>query len=217
MCKYMFVILFGSLFWLGSTKSAKAGVGLEPYVSISEKKTIKSNRETGTQEEKIVQRQEYGIKGYVSFWRLFKLQLSLGQSEVSTTQSETEIVDEYGEIDFAEDADLSGQTEGVDNTLIEGQKKGKFSLVIDPSFSIFIMRAFAGVTAIQRTVEVQQEGVTLDKVVPEPTYKPHMGAGLGVRLSRKMYAIAEYEFYLYSFPEMEPFERSVSISYGISI
>lgn len=200
-----------------ASQQAYAGIGVEPYVSISEKKSVKSNRTTGLQEETVVQRQEFGLKGYVSFWTLFKLQLSVGQSEVETTQSENEIVDEYGEIDFAADADLSGQTAGVDSTLIETQRRGKFSLVLDPSFSIFIARAYFGVTAVQRIVEVQQEGITLDKVEPDPTYKPHMGFGLGVRLSPRMYAVAEYEFYLYSFPEMEPFERSLNIGYGISI
>lgn len=200
-----------------SSANAYADVGVEPYISISEKKYIKTNRTTNVQEEKVVQRQEYGFKGYVSFWRIFKAQLSLGQSKVSTTESETEMVDEYGEIDFGADADLSGSTPGIDKTVIETQNKGKFSLVFDPGFSIFIARAYAGVTARQRIVEIQEEGVTLDKLEPEPTYKPHMGFGLGVKISPKMYAVAEYEFYLYSFPEMEPFERSVTLGYGISL
>ena len=196
---------------------AFARVGLEPYVSISEKKSIKTNKESGLQEEELVQRQEFGMKGYISFWRLFKAQLSVGQSKVSTTQSENELVDEYGEIDFAADADLSGQTPGLDKTLIETQNKGKFSLVFDPGFSVFIARFYGGVTATERIEEIQEEGVTLDKVEPEPTYKPHMGFGAGIRFSAKMYAVAEYEFYLYSFPEMEPFERSVTLGYGISL
>ena len=199
------------------TGTSRADIGIAPYLSISEKKSIKTNRETGVEEQEIIQKQEYGLKGYVSFWKIFKLQLSVGTSEVTTTQSELELVDDYGEIDFASDADLSGQTAGIDTSLLETQNKGKLSFVLDPSFSIFLTRAYFGVTATQRIVEVKQEGVTLDKVEPEPTYKPHMGFGLGVKLSRKMYAMAEYEFYLYSFPEVSPFERSVSISYGISI
>lgn len=198
-------------------ESAFARFGVEPYLSISEKKTIKTNKDTGVQEETVVQRQEYGFKGNLSLSKLFKLQLSLGQSEVSTTQSETELVDEYGEIDFAADANLSGRTPGIDATLIETQRKGKFSVVLDPSFSIFLARAYFGVTATQRIVEVQEEGITLDKVEPEPTYNPHMGFGLGVRISPRNYVMAEYEFYLYSYPEMQPFERSVSIGWGIGI
>jgi len=49
------------------------------------------------------------------------------------------------------------------------------------------------------------------------TYKPTASAGAGVRIGRTMYFMAEYGFFFYKFPETKPFEREVSVSYGVSL
>lgn len=206
---YLTLLVFSSL--------AEAKFSFEPYASISEKKSITSNISDGTQNTKIIMRKEAGFRSYLHFNDTIKLQLSVGQSNVENTQNETDIIDTYGEIDFSADADLSGQTSSIDTTIIETQNKAKFSLIIDPKYKEFIFRGYAGVTAMQRIVEIKQDGTTLDKVNPDPTYKPHMGFGIGYKVTNRTYAIAEYEFYLYSFPEFEPFERSVSVGYGVSL
>ena len=99
-------------------------------------------------------------------------------------------------------------------------------MTFDPGFWIFIMRAKAGVTATQRIVDTEQALVDADtgestiakrSVTTGPTYKPHSGFGFGVRLGRTMYFMAEYNMFHYKFPEIEPFEREVAVSYAVSL
>ncbi|RZA12750.1 MAG: hypothetical protein EOP10_30880 [Proteobacteria bacterium] len=102
-------------------------------------------------------------------------------------------------------------------SLTETQRIGKFSLMIDPSFSIFIMRAKIGVTARQRIIEKAEAGRPDQKIEAPITYKPHSGVGVGIKFGPKMYFMAEYEMYHYAAPKLEPFERELSVSYNVSI
>lgn len=210
-------ILIG-LFFLLSADGVLAGISIGPYASIKSTKSVKpgqKNKQTET--ETIKQRNEAGLRASVGFFRLMKLQLSVGQSKLTTTEKTSLVKDEYGDIDYEKDMNM--KTDNPDNEIkiTETQNIGQTSLIIDPSFSIFILRAKAGVTAQQRIIETEQVGEEKQKLTFGPTYKPHSGVGAGVRLGGRAYFIAEYNFYHYKFPEIEPFERELNVSFGLSL
>ncbi|MEZ4743929.1 MAG: hypothetical protein R3B45_16030 [Bdellovibrionota bacterium] len=194
-----------------------AGITIAPYYSVSSTKSITTKQSQGTETEKISQREEKGLKAGISFWRLFKLQLAVGQNFKTTTTTEQEITDEYDEIDFNSELDTSTRTPGKSTKIKDTQNKAKLSIVLDPGFWIFIARLKAGVTATQRKIEVFEEDQLISKVDPEPTYKPHAGVGLGIKFTRRMYGMIEYNFFFYKFPKPEPFEREAAISFAFSI
>ncbi|MES2745277.1 MAG: hypothetical protein V4655_07610 [Bdellovibrionota bacterium] len=196
--------------------SVFAGVEFAPYVSIKSTKSVTPGK-NNTEDQSIKQRQEYGIRAGVSFWRLFKTQLSLGQSKTTTTHQTNNAVDEYSEVDFNKDFNMDTSDPANTMSLTETQRIGKFSLMIDPSFSIFIMRAKIGVTARQRIIEKAEAGRPDQKIEAPITYKPHSGVGVGIKFGPKMYFMAEYEMYHYAAPKLEPFERELSVSYNVSI
>lgn len=198
--------------------AAFAGVTISPYVSVKSTKSVKPEKKDKSKEsETVKQRQEYGVRGSLTFWRLFGLSLGVGQSKLTTTHKVRDAKDEYGEINYAEDMNMSTDHPEQEIKITETQRNAKVTVSIDPSFSIFILRAKAGVTAQQRIIETEQTDADPQSKVFGPTYKPHSGFGLGVKFSRKMYAMAEYSFNHYKFPEIEPFEREVTVSFSISI
>ncbi len=194
---------------------ANARIIFEPYVSIASTKTLKPNRAKGTESETISERKEGGLKAGIKLGSFFSLYGAVGQSKQTTTTTQSQIVDQFGQIDFEKDLDT--RTSGKETKLLETQNKAKVGLDINPSFWIFIVRTTVGVAATQRLVKAYEEDVLLKNINPEPTYKPFAGAGLGVRLGPKMFALAQYNFNFYMFPKKEPFEREVNISYGISL
>ncbi len=214
-------------FWQGAlvssfllvSSNAWAGLTISPYVSIKSTKSVTPGKKDKTKEnETIKQRQEYGVQASLSFWRLFKTQVSVGQSKMTTTQKVSEVTDDYGKIDVS--SDLNMDTSQPDNQvkLTETQRVGKFSLLIDPSFSIFIMRFKIGVTAMQRIIEKDELGVGTESITVGPKYNPHSGVGAGIRFSSRMYFMAEYNFFHYNYPtKVEPFERELAVSYNVSI
>ncbi|MDD1421225.1 porin family protein [Dolichospermum sp. ST_sed1] len=213
-------LFFLSLITMNSvlfSTSAHARITFEPYYSVSSTKSLKPNKKASTETEKISQREEKGLRAGISFWRLLGLNLSVGQNFKTTTTQEQEIVDEYGEIDFNKEIDSTTKIPGVETKIKDTQNKAKATFVFDPGFWIFVARMKVGVTATQRITEVFIADEKTQEVRPDPTYKPHAGAGLGVRLSPRMFGMIEYNFFFYKFPETEPFEREASISFGFSI
>lgn len=203
---------------LAGAPRAQAGVTIAPYVSIKSTKSIKPNAKDKSQEnETVAQRKEAGIRAGLSLGSLFSLQLSAGQNKLTTTQKTQDAKDEYGQIDYQKDLNMSTEAPDTAVKITETQRNGKVSLVIDPSFSIFILRAKAGVTATQRILETEVTGKDKVTLNPPPTYKPHSGFGVGIRFSPSMYAMAEYNFLHYAFPKIQPFEREVAVSFALSI
>ncbi|MEI8025503.1 MAG: hypothetical protein WCI18_04060 [Pseudomonadota bacterium] len=200
---------------LSLSQLAKAGIIFEPYLSIASTKSIKPNRAKGTESETISERKEGGLKAGIKLGSFFSLYGAVGQSKQTTTTTQSQIVDQFGQIDFEKDLDT--RTSGKETKLLETQNKAKVGLDINPSFWIFIVRTTVGVAATQRLVKAYEEDVLLKSLNPDPIYKPFAGAGLGVRLGPKMFALAQYNFNFYMFPKKEPFEREVNISYGISL
>jgi hypothetical protein len=205
-------------FAFAAAPRAEAGIQIAPYVSIKSTKSVKPNQKNKSEEkETIKQRQEGGLRFGLSFWRLFSFQLSAGQSTLTTTEKTSVAKDEYGEIDYEKDLNMSTDNPDNELKLTETQRNAKASLVIDPSFWIFMLRAKAGVTATQRILEAQETGKDKTTLTTGPTYKPHSGFGFGVRLTPKMYFMAEYNMFHYKFPEIEPFEREVAVTYSVEL
>jgi len=194
--------------------SLQAGIIFEPYYSFSSTKSIMPQHSSGTQTETISKREEKGLRAGLSFYRLWKLVASVGESYHVSTSSVSALKDEYGEIDFSQD--LNSSTSGQQQKKKEFQRRASVNLSLDPSFSIFIMRAKLGVVARQRLIELFVDDVSVAKENPQPTYKPQAGAGFGIKFTPNIYALAEYGFYFYKFPETKPFERELTVSYGFS-
>lgn len=196
-----------------------AQIDISPYYSIKSTKSITPGDKGKTLDnEKVKQREEYGIKASLKVWKILKLQLALGQSQLDQTETASEVKDEYDEIDFQSELEIDTSDPSAQVKISETQRIGKFSFIFDPSFSIFIARFKLGLTARQRIVKKSQSGQPDTQVEEGPTYKPHSGIGFGVRLSRRTFWMAEYEFYHYSYPpNLEPFERELSVSFGVSI
>lgn len=213
----LLVALFAAASLL-SAPVAQAGVTVSPYVSIKSTKSIKPNAKDKSKEnETVKQRREAGLRASVSFFSIMRAQLSVGQNKLTTTSKTQDAKDEYGEIDYEKDLNMSVDDPEQELKVTETQRNAKFSLILDPSFGPLILRAKVGVTGTQRILDTEvtgQEKVTLTK---GPTYKPHSGYGFGIRLSPGMFFMAEYEFFHYKFPEPEPFEREVSVSFSVSI
>ncbi|MBP9707419.1 MAG: hypothetical protein KBD78_07210 [Oligoflexales bacterium] len=211
--KLLFLLILNS-YSFGNLVYARVSVA--PFVSMSSTKKIKpaaDKKETET----LKQRTTYGVRGELGFYRLLKFQLSVGQNELVTTDKTSEAKDEFGEINFEKDLNMSTADPESEVKVTEKMLQAKVGLAIDPSFSIFIMRVKAGVQANQRSFKLEQTGQEVQSYTSPITYKPYAGAGAGIRFSPRMYFMSEYGFYFYKFPETEPFEREVSVSFNVSI
>ncbi|MCX6127886.1 MAG: hypothetical protein NTX25_02335 [Proteobacteria bacterium] len=177
---------------------AWAGLTISPYVSIKSTKSVTPGKKNkGTEDETLKQRQEYGVQASLSFWRLFKTQISVGQSKTTSTTKVSAAADEYGKIDVSKDLDMDTSQPDNQVKLTETQRVGKFSLLIDPSFSIFILRLKIGVTALQRIIDKEELGAEPSSITVGPQYNPHSGIGAGIRFSSNMFFMAEYNFALH--------------------
>jgi hypothetical protein len=208
-----------------SMTPAMAGISIEPFASVSSTKEIKPDKAgsknasggSATETETIKQRTTYGLRGSVGFFRIMKFQLGVGTNELTTTSKTSQAVDDYGEINFEKDLDMDTSDPEKEVKITETQNKATATMALDPSFSIFMLRAKAGVVATQRKFSKESDGAVPVKYTSPIKYKPVCGAGAGIKLGPKMFFMAEYNLFLYKFPEKEPFEREVVVSYGVSI
>jgi len=200
------------------THQAIAGVSIAPYVSIKSTKSITPNAKDSTQESsKVKQRQEMGVRGSLTFCSLFSLQLGVGQSVLTTTQKTQVATDEYGQIDYKKDLNMSTADAAAEIKITETQRLAKLGLSLDPSFSIFILRAKAGVGATQRILVSEVTAQPKKTSTFGPFYKPYAGIGAGIRFTPLMYFMAEYTFDYYAFPKLEPFQREVTATYAVEL
>lgn len=207
-----------SSIYLLSSSNGYSNISISPYISIKSKKVSKKDKNDPTKEvETTVERQEIGVKGSVRFLKLMQLSLGVGQSELKKTEQLNELVDEYDEIDYSNDLDIANRSTTDLITRKETQRNAKLTLSVNPSFSIFIFKVKIGVTARQRIIESEIEGIKQPTITKGPTYKPHSGVGVGVRLSPGSYFMVEYGAYHYKFPKIEPFERELTVSYSVRI
>ena len=197
---------------------AVAGITVVPYVSIKSTKSISPNAKDSTQENsKVKQRQEMGVRGALTFFRLFSLQLSVGQSVLTTTQKTQVATDEYAQINYQKDLNMSTNDAATEIKITETQRVAKVGVSIDPSFSIFVLRAKAGVGATQRILVSEVTAKPKETHTFGPFYKPYAGVGAGIRFTPSMYFMAEYTFDYYAFPKLQPFQREVTASYAVEL
>ena len=66
---------------LAPLSAAEAGIQIGPYASIKSTKSVSPDKKNkGKENEKIKQRQEYGVRGSIGFFSLLKAQASVGQA-----------------------------------------------------------------------------------------------------------------------------------------
>lgn len=215
----LFVIL--CVFALSSEGYARSGgskFSVSPYFSMKTKTVKKKDRNDPTKEvSKTRTRTEYGVKGSLRFMSIMKLSLGIGQNSMKKTEQVSELKDEYGEVDFNEDLGTSSRAPTDEVTMTETQRLGKLTLSINPKMGPLIFKAGAGVTAKMRIIESEINGVKQPTIEKGPNYKPHSVVGVGMKLNSKTSIMLEYELYHYKFPELEPFERAVTLSAGVGI
>lgn len=209
---FRIVLVFG-LFVVGHM--AEAQITFSPYYSVRSTKSINPGETSDTEDETVKQKEEKGIRAGLRLGRLFKLTLGVGQSFSEATTKTNTVVDEFDEIDYSQD--LNSTTVGKEKKLKEWDNRARFSFHFDPSFAIFILKLKLGVTAKQRITELLIEDELHSRNEPDPTYNPHAGVGFGLRFTRQMFWLAEYSLDFYKFPETEPFERELTVSFGFSI
>ena len=190
---------------------------VEPFVQINSIKTKVRDKTDPTKETEVIrERQTAGLRVSLGLGRLFKLQTSGGQSTLTHTTKQQDAVDEYNEIDYKADLDMGTDSPDKEIKVTEIQRRGTASLVLDPSFKIFILRARAGVTAFQRELTKEAIGENTVTLITPWTYKPTATVGAGIKIGRKMHFIAEYGYFFYAFPKTQPFEQELTVSYGVS-
>ena len=222
MSRLKFLLIVSSLALY--TESAFARITIEPYASVSSTKSIKtdkvgknSTQAADTETAVTKQRTTYGLRASVAMFSVLKFQVGVGTNELATTTKVSQAVDDYEEIDYQKDLNMDVSDPNAQIKVTERQKKGTATFVLDPSFSIFILRGKAGVVATQRELQKEQTGSATTKYISPISYKPTLGGGAGIKFGPSMYFIAEYSFFLYKFPEKSPFEREVTVTYGVSL
>lgn len=216
MKKFMFLLAV-KLFLLSNVASAQFTI--TPYASIKSNKTIVPDLENpGQEEERIDERQEFGIRAALDLGTLFSFQLGLGQSTSKMTEKAGRVVDTYDKIDLQQELNMSTDDPNKDVRITEVQNVGSASIVFDPSFSVFIFRVKLGITAMQRIFTKEEVDLPTERIEDGPVYLPHSGVGFGIEITPGMYFMAEYELLHYNFPPKgEPFERQLTVSYSIEI
>ncbi len=209
-------LLMIALFTFGNIPSLMAKVTISPFVSISSTKKIKPEAK-GKEREEINEKRTYGIRGALSIYRIFKLEASVGQAKSLKTTKTQDAVDDYKEIDYQKDLNMDTSSADKETRLSETQNKARAGVALDPSFSIFILRAAVGAQATQRHLKSEVVGETPKEYTSPITYKPYAGAGAGIKFTPRTFFMAEYNFLLYKFPKYTPFEREVTVSFGVSI
>ena len=204
-----------------SATQAWAGITFSPYVSIRSTKSIapqkKSKTGESTEKETVKQHKEAGVNASISFWSLLKLQGGVGQSKLTTTEKISAVKDEYGKIDVKKELSIPEDADPDSTlTIVNTQRVARASLIVDPGFWIFILRAKVGATAKQNIREADDNGTVTrsEKLM----YGLHSGVGAGIKFTPNFYAVAEYSFEHYNFPpSLEPFERQLSVSFNITL
>ena len=193
-----------------------ASFSLAPYASINSTKSVLSNSD-GSETDKRQQRITYGIRANITFFSIMRFQLGVGQSETKDTFKNQNVTDEFGKIDLKKELNISTDDPDNEVEITETQRKGRVSLILDPSFSIFVLRARVGVQATQRLFKKVATGETEEDFEGPIEFAPTAGGGFGIKFTPKIFMIAEYVFHFYEFPELEPFERELAVSLNVSI
>ena len=196
--------------------AADAGISVSPYVSITSTKKIKPE-ETGKEKSDTQQKTVYGVRARISFFRLLGIEISAGQGKTETETTVGKASDTWDEVDYEDDLEMSTNDPDKEVKTTETLRRARVGVTFDPGFWILIARAKVGAQASQREVELQESDEDPVTKTTPITYKPYAGAGLGVKFGPRMKVMAEYQWFFYKFPEYEPFEREVTVSFTVAM
>ncbi len=212
------VAIFG-LAALSDNALAASRFTVGPFASVSSTKSIKPTADKESSEEVVTQRTTYGLRIGVGLSRFFGLDIKGGVNEVDRTKKAVAMRDEFGDIDFQKDANVNPDDQNATYRYQESQKVGTAKLVFSPRlFSFVWLNVGAGVRARKRDLTVTDSVAGTKQVIDDPIRYHAIGsAGLGFRLLRAFTGSIEYSFYFLKFPELEPHEQEVAVSFGVSI
>lgn len=204
------------------------GLTIAPFASVSSTKAIAPDKvkigNNGTSEssatETVTQRVTYGLKLDLRLGRLFVFSANGGVNRVDTTKKSVAIRDEYGDIDFAKDANLDVSNSDAPYRYKEEQRVGNVQLTIAPQIinRLLWLKIGAGVRARQRLISISDEILGTSTSITDPIrYSPSAVAGFGTKLLGAISASIEYKFYFPKFPKTEPHEQEVLVSAGVQI
>lgn len=213
---------------LGSISSPALAAGalqIVPYASVSSTKAIKPSQvgkkasSTEATEESVAQRTTYGLRLSVKLSRLFHLQVQGGTNKLDQTRKAVAMRDEYGDIDFAKDANVDTSAQDATYKYSEEQRVGQAKLTIQPRLgNILRLNIGAGVRARERFVNVTDNAAGTTKAIHDPIrYNAMATAGFNARILRAFTANVEYNFYFLKFPKTEPHEQEALIGFGFQL
>lgn len=213
--------LLGALCFLIAIQESGLAFGrfsVGPFASVSSTKGIKPSTESSS-EETVTQRTTYGLKIGVGLMSWLGLDIKVGVNEVDRTKKSVALRDEFGEINFEEDANVDPSQQDAEYRYQESQQLGVAKLMFRPRlFRMVWLNAGAGVRARKRDVVITQKPDGVEEKIDDPVkYHAVASAGVGFRLLRSFRGSIDYDFYFMKFPETEPHEQEVTVSFGVSI
>lgn len=190
-----------------------------PFASVSSTKSIKPSADKESSEEVVSQRTTYGVRIGVGLSRFFGLDIKAGVNDVDRTKKAVAMRDEFGDIDFQKDVNVNPADQNASYRYQESQKLGTAKLVFSPRLLSFVwLNVGAGVRARKRDITVTDTAAGTKHRIDDPIrYHATGSAGLGFRLLRAFSGSIEYSFYFLKFPELEPHEQEVAVSFGVSL
>ncbi|NBO38697.1 hypothetical protein EBU99_08950 [bacterium] len=211
-------VTFASAAWAGALQ-------IVPYASVSSTKAIKPNQvgkkasSTEATEETVAQRTTYGLRINARMSRLLSLQIQGGTNKLDQTRKAVAMRDEYGDIDFAKDANVDPSAQDATYKYNEEQRVAQAMLSIQPSLGQMLrIKIGAGVRARERFVNITDNAAGTSKSIHDPIrYNAVASAGFNARLLKAFTATAEYNFYFLKFPKTEPHEQEALIGFGFNL
>ncbi|MEY4065793.1 MAG: hypothetical protein RIR26_2001 [Pseudomonadota bacterium] len=201
------------------------GLQIVPYASVSSTKSIKPNKvgkkESATEatEETVAQRTTYGLRMNVRMGRIFNLQIQGGTNKLDQTRKASAMRDEYGDIDFAKDANVDTSAQDATYKYNEEQRQAQVMLSMQPSLGKLLkVKLGAGVRARERFLNITDNTAGTKTSLHDPIrYNAVASAGFQARLLKAFTATAEYNFYFLKFPKTEPHEQEALIGFGFQL
>lgn len=212
------VIMF--LLFLGMSQVAHAysRFSIGPYASVSSTKIISPGDE-GSSNEVATTRTTYGLRISIGLMRWLSFDAQGGINEVDRTRKAVAMRDEFEDIDFEEDANVDTSDPEAEYRYQEKQTLGVAKFMFSPRFFNVVWGQFgAGVRVRQREIKIDDMAAGTSESIKDPfRYHAVASAGIRFRLLRSFTGSILYDFYFLQFPELEPHEQEVSVSFGVSI
>lgn len=191
-----------------------------PYASVTSSKSIKAKKPgSEASEEVTTQRTTYGLRADIRLSKFFSLTGQAGVNKVDRTKKLVAMRDEYGDIDFQSDLNVSPGDQNATFRYQEEQRLGQAKLVLRPLYTSFLwLNVGAGVQARQRLITSTDKATGVStKTTDKIRYQALASAGLGYKILRAFTGKIEYTFYFTKFPKTQPHEQEVAVNFGVEI